>query len=100
MIKRGDLFHLSFYKKERFTGSFQGMRYLITKASESDASEASDVLRATTYPEPYNYEHTSSEDMTSHDFPFTEEGLDQVCDWLNEQYHAQADYWQLCKKNI
>lgn len=96
MVRRTDLFHLSFYKKTHFTGSYGGMRYYITKARESDAEDAPDVLRAIIYPEPYNFEHTPDEDKTSRDFPFTEEGLDLACDWLNEQYEARSEYWQLC----
>ena len=94
MINRNDLFHLSFYKKTHFTGSFQGMRYFITKAKESVDEDASDVLRAIVYPEPYNFENTPDEDKTCADFPFTEEGLDSACDWLNEQYETRRDYWQ------
>ncbi|MDD7642827.1 MAG: GNAT family acetyltransferase [bacterium] len=94
MIERNDLFHLSFYKKTHFTGSFQGMRYYITKAKESDAEDAGDVLRAIVYPEPYNFENTPDEDKTHADFPFTEEGLDAACVWMNEQYETRRDYWQ------
>ena len=42
MIERNDLFHLYFYKKTHFTGSFQGMRYYITKAKESEKEDAAD----------------------------------------------------------
>lgn len=31
MIQRKDLLTFQFYKKEKFTGSFRGMRYLIQK---------------------------------------------------------------------
>lgn len=93
MIERKDLFHLSFYKKKRFTGSCRGMRYLITKEKASDVEDAPDVLRAFVYPEPYNFEHTPDEDKTHSDFPFSEEGLDMACGWLNEQYENRTDFW-------
>ena len=80
MIERKDLFHLSFYKKKRFTGSCRGMRYLITKEKASDVEDAPDVLRAFVYPEPYNFEHTP-------------DGLDMACGWLNEQYENRTDFW-------
>lgn len=86
MIERKDLFHLSFYKKKRFTGSYQGMRYLIAKASGGEG--APDMLRAIVYPEPYNFEHTPEEQKKHCDFPFSEEGLDMACDWLNEQHNS------------
>ena len=94
MIERKDLFHLSFYKKTHFTGSFQGMRYYLTQAKESGEEDAADVLRAIIYPEPYNFENTPEEDKIHADFPFTEEGLDDVCDWLNEQYENRREYFQ------
>ncbi len=93
MIERKDLFHLSFYKKKRFTGSYRGMRYLITRAKASEAEDAPDVLRAIVYPEPYNFEHTPDEDKTPCDFPFSEEGLDMACGWLNKQHESRADFW-------
>lgn len=94
MIERKDLFHLSFYKKKRFTGSYRGMRYLITRAKASGDEDAPDVLRAIVYPEPYNFEHTPDEEKTPCDFPFSEEGLDMACGWLNGQYESRADVWQ------
>ena len=93
MIERKDLFHLSFYKKMRFTGSYRGMRYLITKAAESDEENAKDILRVIVYPEPYNFEHTPDEEKSHCDFPFTEEGLDEACDWLNKQHESRLDFW-------
>lgn len=93
MIQRKDLFHLSFYKKAHFTGSCEGMRYYITKAKETGDEDAPDVLRAIVYPEPYSFEHTPDEDKTHADFPFTEEGLDAVCDWLNEQHESRRKLW-------
>ena len=93
MIERKDLFHLSFYKKKPFTGSFQGMRYLIAMEKASEDEGAPDVLRAFVYPEPYNFEHTPDERKSSQDFPFTEAGLDMACDWLNEQHKSRPDYW-------
>lgn len=31
MIQNDDILNMNFYKKEKFTGSYQGMRYLIQK---------------------------------------------------------------------
>ncbi len=93
MIQRNDLFHISFYKKTHFTGSYRGMRYYITKTKESDAEDAANVLRATVFPEPYNFDTTAEEDKTHRVFDFSESGLDNVCDWLNEQYENRRDYW-------
>ena len=90
MINRNDLFHLSFYKKTHFTGSFQGMRYYITKAKESGDEDAADVLRAIVYPEPYNFENTPAEEKTHADFPFTEDDSVNIMD--------TDKIWRRCEK--
>ena len=39
MIQNDDILNMNFYKKEKFTGSYQGMRYLIQKDQEEDAED-------------------------------------------------------------
>ena len=39
MIQNDDILNMNFYKKEKFTGSYQGMGYLLQKALEEDAEE-------------------------------------------------------------
>lgn len=92
MITTEDLLNLNFYKKERFTGSYQGMRYLIQKETPEDGS---DVFRATVWPGPYNSETTADDLKTSATFPFTAEGKQQIADWLNAQWQARTDWPQL-----
>lgn len=85
MIKTEDILNLNFYKKEKFTGSYQGMRYLIKKDE--------DVFIATIWPGPYNFASTPDEQKTVASFPFTEEGKQQVVDWMNEQWKSRQDEW-------
>ena len=51
MITPEDILNLNFYKKEKFTGSYKGMRYLIQK--EHDEESDTDVFRAIYWPGPY-----------------------------------------------
>lgn len=53
MINRNDLVPINYYKKEPFYGSYKGMRYRVIKND--------DVLLATVWPEPYNFESTADE---------------------------------------
>ena len=85
MIERIDLFHLPFYKKEAFTGSDRGLRFWIGKTelpSEKEDEEGETVLRAILWPEPFALKHTADEKKITKDFPFSEEGLDQVYEWV------------------
>ncbi|MBR1814525.1 MAG: GNAT family acetyltransferase [Lachnospiraceae bacterium] len=86
MIKRTDLLTLNFYKKEKFTGSFHGMRYRVEKTD--------DGLLATVWPEPFNFEKTPGELKTSATFPFDEEGLSLVTEYLNNQYTSREAEWK------
>lgn len=96
MICNDDILNMNFYKKEKFTGSYQGMRYLIKKdavPSPEDASGTLDVFCATIWPGPYNFETTEDDKKTSSTFPFTPEGKQQVVDWLNEQWQSRKAEW-------
>ena len=82
MVQRKDLLTFQFYKKERFTGSFCGMRYLI----EKEGGEAGDLFAVYTWPGPYNFSVTAEEQKTKHTFPFAEESLQEIAVYLNEVY--------------
>lgn len=89
MIQRKDILAFNFYKKEKFTGSYCGMRYLIQKSTEND----SDIFSVTTWPGPYNYAATPEELRTEKQFPFTDEALNDITDYLNATYEAKKDDW-------
>ena len=80
MIKPQDIFNIRFYEKEKFHGSYQGMHYRIEKHTENEES----VLRVTTWPGPYNFASTDDSLKESALFPFSNEGLVEVCDYLND----------------
>ena len=85
MITCDDILNMNFYKKEKFTGSYQGMRYLIKKDN--------DVFHVTIWPGPYNFATTAAEKKTCKTFPFTPDGKTQVVDWLNEQWRTRKNEW-------
>lgn len=100
MITTEDILNMNFYKKEKFTGSYQGMRYLIKKDSEpkgtDDTAENAphkDIFHVTLWPGPYNFETTPNEKKITATFPFTQEGKQQVVDWLNKQWELRKKEW-------
>lgn len=82
MIERKTFLALNFYKKEPFTGSYRGMRYRIVKVEEEEQK----FLQAACWPEPFNFASTPEEQKQYEKFPFSEEGLCRIADWLNERY--------------
>jgi hypothetical protein len=85
MIERKDILSLEFLKKDVYTGSYQGMRYRLSMGCE----EEQQVLQAVVWPEPYNYFHTEEKIKARCYFPFTEEGINQAIDWMNEEWETQ-----------
>ena len=84
MIQNDMLYKPSFnyIKKERFTGSYCGMRYSIQKFA---VGEEETVMRCYDWPEPMNFENTPDEKKTMKDFPMTPEGLEECLKYLSER---------------
>lgn len=78
-------YQLNYIKKERQSGSFQGMRFTFSKKEEE--------LLVTVYSEPFCLEATPEEKRTEQAFPFTGEGLDEAVEWLNALYSEKKDFW-------
>lgn len=85
----------AFLKKSRFTGSYQGMRYLLQKqerevetAHDGEPIKTGAVLEAVIWPEPYGFEATEADKKHGKDFVFSGEGLWEAVNWLNQEYEA------------
>ncbi|MBC5714671.1 GNAT family acetyltransferase [Roseburia sp. BX1005] len=89
MIKRKDLLAFNFYKKEKFTGSYHGMRYLIQKAEEGEET----FFSVYTWSGPFNFATTEDEKKTEKRFPFQEDSLEAITNYLNEVYEADKGNW-------
>lgn len=90
MITSEDILNMNFYKKEKFTGSYKGMRYLIQKSTEDEA----EVFLVHIWPGPYNFASTEDSLKTSAAFPFTPEGKQEAVDWMNRQWTSRKDEWK------
>ncbi|MCC8152162.1 MAG: GNAT family acetyltransferase [Lachnospiraceae bacterium] len=90
-IQRIDLFNIRFYKKTWFHGSFQGMHYRIEKFTDADDSKK---LRVTTWPGPYNYDHTDDSAKETALFDFSNEGLDEITEYLNTYHKEHEEEYQ------
>lgn len=89
MIEKTELMPLNFYKKSAFTGGYQGMRYRIEKAESEEKKE----FLVTVWPEPYNYEATAAEEKETERFPFSEDGREEMTQWLNQKYEEEQERW-------
>lgn len=101
MIQRNDILSIPFLKKSKFTGSFRGMRYRLEKvevetepAGEGTEAKTEAFLRTTFWEGPYSYDATPEEKKEYREFPFSEQGILETVDWLNEMWQQQPERWQ------
>ena len=85
MIEANQLYNVNFYKSSAFTGSLKHMHYRVIKEDTDDGP----VFLVTTWPGPYNYDSTPDEKKKTATFPFSNEALKEVADYLNEIYRAE-----------
>ena len=85
-------FHvLNYVKKEEYTGSMEGMRYMLKKKTAGEEMKLEVII----WPEPFGYGKTPEEKKQRMEFPFSTEGLEKAVDWMNEQYEVQGALWKV-----
>lgn len=84
MLSREDFLSLNFVKKEDFTGSHKGMRFMLHQEPVEDEKK----LKVYIWGEPFGFEATPDEEKRSALFEFSEKGLGEAIDWMNENYES------------
>ena len=82
MIKQNDLASLPFLKKSSYSGSHKEMRYRIQKEEQENEL----ILKVFAWKGIFCFDKTPLEDMIQETFSFSKEGLENLKNWLNEQY--------------
>lgn len=82
MLTRDDFLSLNFVKKEDFTGSHKGMRFMLHQENVEEEKK----LKVYVWSEPFGFDATPDDKKLSELFEFSEEGLAQAIEWMNERY--------------
>ena len=90
IIEKENFNILNFVKKDDYTGSYSGMRYLIRSISKEE-------MKVFIWPEPYAFAKTDKELISEKTFPLSNEGVEEARIYLNEQYETQKQLWELSK---
>lgn len=98
MLDRNEYMPLQYLVKQKWSGSYQGMRFMLQKRTSKSEQEEITVLEAACWKEPYSYEATSDENKTFCQFPLTEEGRLQAIEWLEREYEERKDEWTAARK--
>ncbi len=92
MITTDDILNMNFYKKEKFTGSYKGMHYLVKKEKDDAAKMA--IFSALLY----GLVRIILQQLPSTKKNFPQRFLSpkrekqQVVDWLNEQWASRKQW--------
>lgn len=98
MLEHSEYMPLEYMKKQKWTGSFQGMRFLFHKITEMSQEEEQVWLEVVIWKEPYAYEHTPEEEKQRKQFEFSEAGREQAIQWLERSYEEQREKWKRAMK--
>lgn len=90
MIDKEHFMPLGYFKKTNYTGSMSGLRFQLGKQETEDGET---VLRALIWPGPMALAATDPEKTYYRDFAFSQEGIGEAADWLNEEYTSQKEKW-------
>ena len=82
MLTRDNILSLNFIKKEDFTGSYKGIRFLL----KQDTIEEEKKLCVYMWSEPLGFEATPNDTKIKKIFEFSNEGIDCAIEWMNDNY--------------
>lgn len=86
-IDSKEVFSFNYYTyKEPFTGSFNGMRYRISREENEDGQPYFEVV---TWPEPYCEDKTADELKKTAEFEFSEDGKEEAVEYLNDVWERE-----------
>jgi len=109
MIDKETFHPLNYIKKEEYSGSMDGMRYMLKSISvliadavpadeekgiEEQPAVYENQLLVTVWPEPYGIHATADELKTQKIFTLDTDGVSDAADWINEQFFDRQDEWK------
>lgn len=104
MIDKEHFKILNFVKLEPYTGSMDGMRYMIKKVpgeavgGGDPETKPKDRLQVIIWPEPFSISATAEDQKTYEYFELSSDGIEDIADYLNKQLFDRADEWKAAKE--
>ena len=85
-ITASDLLPLSFLEMSPYTGQKRGLRFRLEKRTEETAEIGSKkLIHCFSWRGPLAFEHTEPGLMDEADFPFSDQGISELIDYLNKK---------------
>lgn len=95
MIVREDILSMEYLKKTEYTACHQGMRYRLEQVVDGEEKK----LKATIWPEPFNFFTTPEEEKESNLFSFDEDGIVDAIGWMNNCLFEEKNKWENASQN-
>lgn len=93
VIDKGKFHVLNYVKREEYLGSMAGMRFMLKKKDVGEETKLETII----WPEPLGYAKTPESKKQHMAFEFSQAGLEEAIDWMNEQYEQQKELWNVIK---
>ncbi|TCL60674.1 hypothetical protein EDD76_102374 [Kineothrix alysoides] len=93
VIDKGKFHVLNYVKREEYLGSMEGMRFMLKKKGVGEETKLETII----WPEPLGYAKTPESKKQHKEFEFSQAGLEEAIDWMNEQYEQQKELWNVIK---
>ena len=90
MLTYDEALNLNYYKLTSYTGWINGMRFLIRRETPE---EGDSIFHAWVWPGPYIFDLTEDSKKLDTTAPFTNEGKQEIVDWINAQYEEHQELW-------
>ena len=90
MIDKETFHPLNYIKKEEYSGSMEGMRYMLKRVKSGEE----DKIKVTIWPEPFGIHKTPEEEKESIEVALSEAGVDEAADWLNAKSEEKKEKWK------
>lgn len=88
MIQKENFNILNYIKKEEYSASMAGMRFMLKNIGDGK-------MEVIIWPEPYAYGKTPEELKIRKEFDLSVDGVEKARNYLNEQYETQQDLWKM-----
>lgn len=96
IFRRKDFFTINYYKAQPYTAGSNGTRIRLTLEDREEDPH----LQLALWPEPFSYDKTPDDQKTYHRFDYSEEGIQAVIAWLNENLTTASEKAQLEREKV
>lgn len=99
MLEEKEFMPIGYIKKQKWTGSYQGMRFMFRPVERViNEEQSTKVLEASVWREPFSFEATPEEEKIYQDFDLSEEGRQKAIAWITKVYEEHEEEYKAARE--